>query len=637
MMEDTQLTELLTIDPETQQIHMKDRRLVLIETDALGELRKDLISTLGMERAKGFLLRYGWKCGENYARTFKDMMPSHSDMDWLHAGPEIHRITGDVLVKTEKLNFDPVTRDYYAEGYWYHSYEAEQHLKHYGHYHEAVCFTLLGYAGGYVSQHLGRRVLFHEIECVGKGDAHCHWVAKPIEDWDDETRSQLRYYQEENLVEELDKAYVRIEQQKEMLRKVLLIDEQLSSELLRRKGLSSIINILGKHLKCIVNIEDKNFELFESYGPSREGEFAQFVKQHSTKENQVFNRLIVQKRTVHLPVPAEFGWKHERLIAPIIVDKEVWGYISLIKESGDFTEMEVMCIERAATICAIQLLNERISLETEERIRGEFFDEILNGDQSVENLTRRMKVLGYNLHRPQYVFVFNFLHPDKDLSEGGERYLDELRRQLASSIFDQLKQIGGNCLISSKLEQIIVLIPEDFTRVINRDARGMGQLIVQTLMNRYRDLDITVGISTLCHRMEDFRRGYDEAKKAIKLAKLKNSSCNVASFTDLGLIAYLCNDDNVEDMKRFSIRTLGAIIDYDSHNKSELAKTLHYYFDNQGNILKTSRAMNMSAGSIKYRLKRIEEITGLNLETSKDFFDTHSALMILEYFGVVEF
>ena len=70
--------------------------MILSSTDAWGVLRKDLIDTLGIQRAKRFLLRYGWNCGKNEARMLKDMVEWDSDLDWLVAGSQMHQIGGRV-------------------------------------------------------------------------------------------------------------------------------------------------------------------------------------------------------------------------------------------------------------------------------------------------------------------------------------------------------------------------------------------------------------------------------------------------------------------------------------------------------------------------------------------------------------
>lgn len=142
------------------------------------------------------------------------MLPWEEELEWLHAAPKIHSIEGTVLVDSIELRANKEKGEFYSEGYWYHSYEAEQHIKHFGHHHEPVCSTLIGYAGGYGSYYLGRRGVFKEVECVGKGDPYCRYIGKPIEDWGTEINDILHLYEEENLSIELDRAYRSIEKQR---------------------------------------------------------------------------------------------------------------------------------------------------------------------------------------------------------------------------------------------------------------------------------------------------------------------------------------------------------------------------------------------------------------------------------------
>ena len=52
------ILEFLEISPA--KIMKKGERFLLLNTSAMGTFRKDLISMLGSERAKGFLIRHGW-------------------------------------------------------------------------------------------------------------------------------------------------------------------------------------------------------------------------------------------------------------------------------------------------------------------------------------------------------------------------------------------------------------------------------------------------------------------------------------------------------------------------------------------------------------------------------------------------
>ena len=81
-----------------------------------------------------------------------------------------------------------------AEGIWHDSYEAEQHLLHLGQADEPVCWTLTGFASGYMSCVYGKEIIAIEDRCRGKGDAVCRAVVRSKEEWGPELATHLPFY-----------------------------------------------------------------------------------------------------------------------------------------------------------------------------------------------------------------------------------------------------------------------------------------------------------------------------------------------------------------------------------------------------------------------------------------------------------
>ena len=63
----------------------------------------------------------------------------------------------------------PATGRFEEEVVWHDSYVAEQHVHHYGKTSAPVCWSLVGYASGFVSACLGKEIYFRETSCVGQG------------------------------------------------------------------------------------------------------------------------------------------------------------------------------------------------------------------------------------------------------------------------------------------------------------------------------------------------------------------------------------------------------------------------------------------------------------------------------------
>jgi DNA-binding NtrC family response regulator len=197
---DLDLRELLDFEPQGGVLRFAGQRALLFDAVALGLLRRELIATIGHTAARGVLTRFGYAHGWRMAEVLRSEFPWENDQEWRIAGGRLHRLLGLVL-------FEPGTAQGpeaglpppFAEGLWRESYEAEQHLLHVGQSDEPVCWTLCGFASGYLSCANGREILCIEDRCAGKGDALCTMVGRPREEWGDAQAPLFAYYERECL------------------------------------------------------------------------------------------------------------------------------------------------------------------------------------------------------------------------------------------------------------------------------------------------------------------------------------------------------------------------------------------------------------------------------------------------------
>ncbi|WNG29785.1 sigma-54-dependent Fis family transcriptional regulator [Cystobacter fuscus] len=188
------LRELLTFDPHGGLIHFAGQRVLLWDPVAMGLLRKELIETLGVTAARGLLTRLGFAHGWRTAETMKDAIPWTDEAHWRRSGGRLHTLQGQVVLEpVERREEDGPAP--FAEALWRDSYEAEQHLLHLGTAEEPVCWSLTGFASGYMSYTNGKPIYCIETRCVGKGDPVCQIIGKPEEEWRPECRQALRFYE----------------------------------------------------------------------------------------------------------------------------------------------------------------------------------------------------------------------------------------------------------------------------------------------------------------------------------------------------------------------------------------------------------------------------------------------------------
>lgn len=196
------LLSQIRFESDKGKIWLNEQRMLMIHSSVMGLLRKELIDTLGINRAKGFLMRFGYHSGWKDAELVAKVRPDMSKEDAFFVGPQLHCIKGMVNVKPVALNIDMDNGIFHGEFDWFDSYEADVHLHDFGPAEEPICWTLIGYASGYTTYFMGQQVIFKETQCAGMGHDHCHIVGKPVEQWDDQTELE-RYLLPDPIAEEL--------------------------------------------------------------------------------------------------------------------------------------------------------------------------------------------------------------------------------------------------------------------------------------------------------------------------------------------------------------------------------------------------------------------------------------------------
>jgi len=188
------LTESLFFSPGDGRIWLNDQRMLLMHSSAMGHLRRELIDTLGLDRARGLLTRAGYVAGARDAQLVRERWPQGDAANVFMAGTRLHALEGVVKVTPLAFDFDIDRGTYEGEFLWEHSSEDDEHISAYGIGTEAACWSQVGYATGYVTSLFGQLVVFREIECRAMGASVCRVIGRHAAAWGD-VSEDLRYLQ----------------------------------------------------------------------------------------------------------------------------------------------------------------------------------------------------------------------------------------------------------------------------------------------------------------------------------------------------------------------------------------------------------------------------------------------------------
>ena len=276
LIEQFNLRSRLRFNLDEGEIWLDENRMLLFHARAMGALRRELIDSLGVEHARGVLVRMGFASGQQDAELAKTLMGEGDPYDVFRVGPELHAFEGLVRSEIIHAELDWEKGSFVGEVIWDNSWEADSHLLHFGCGDDPVCWTLVGYASGYVSQFFKRLIIFRETACGAKGDPHCRIVGKPAEAWGAD--SYLDYFKSESIVGQLEEMQAEIKR----LRKTLCNAKAPGNLIGASAGFRTAFDLVSKAAASPINVL-----LLGETGVGKEM-FARWLHEHSDRADQPF-------------------------------------------------------------------------------------------------------------------------------------------------------------------------------------------------------------------------------------------------------------------------------------------------------------------------------------------------------------
>lgn len=193
---------LLRFEMHAGRIWLDDERSILVRRREMRALRRELIESLGVERAKGVITRMGYIAGYRDADRARELLPDVSHVEAFIGGAKTHMVTGQIKAIPIELDIDDETGDFKSVFEGENSFEADVFLAEFGTAVSPVCWAQAGYASGYASRLVGREIYFIEEACSACGAERCRLVGKPLEDWENAAEIK-RYYDKDKIADQI--------------------------------------------------------------------------------------------------------------------------------------------------------------------------------------------------------------------------------------------------------------------------------------------------------------------------------------------------------------------------------------------------------------------------------------------------
>ena len=282
------------------------------------------------------------------------------------------------------------------------------------------------------------------------------------------------------------------------------------------------------------------------------------------------------------------------------------------KDSGPLTEFDRLTLHQAVTIVALELLRRRVADDTERRLAGDVLSALVSGELAGGELARRLEPFG--LRDRAGVLV---LAPPRTVKAAAE---DALARALGDEATAGLAAGTGR-----------------FSCALLPPPRGGGDEELFALAERLRarvSADVGEPLSAGAGRAvapADLRRAFHEARCALEARALAGNGngagpAGVATFRDLGSFQLLLSLQDDEALRLFCDSILAPIEEGEGAYGGELMRSLESFIECNGQWEKAARQLYCHRHTLRYRIRRVEELTGRSLDSARDRIDFWLAL-----------
>jgi PucR family transcriptional regulator, purine catabolism regulatory protein len=279
------------------------------------------------------------------------------------------------------------------------------------------------------------------------------------------------------------------------------------------------------------------------------------------------------------------------------------------RDTGGLGDFERLILQQAVTVVALELMRQRVMRDTERRLAGDVLAEALTGRLSESELAVRLRPFGVGSQAA--VLVFEALDGrsaagaegdlDRYLADAGVGALVAAHERLLCAVIDAGESVDP-VELAGRAREALAIDGEDLRAAASR-AAAVGSL----------------------------RRSFHEARCALEAAALANGgSPPVASYRDLGAFQLLLALQDDEALRLYCDSVLGPLEDASGEYGDELIRSLEAFIEQNGQWEKAARELFCHRHTLRYRIRRVEQLTGRDLSSARDRIEFWLALRARE-------
>ncbi len=401
-----------------------------------------------------------------------------------------------------------------------------------------------------------------------------------------------------------EKAFARlVNEQYEVLQRGIAVQRRLERLVLEERGLEEIVATISSAVGGTVAILGGRGERLAGRA---------FRRQLSAETvNAIREEALAHTADGHPFVPSHSAVAGRALAHPVISPgggpPQAW--VVIVRDSGGLGDFERLILQQAVAVVALELMRRRVASETERRLAGDVLAGALGGRLDPTELRRRLEPFGIGDEAAVLVF-------DLDDPAAAEPVLERALAADACPAVVAPHSSGRRellCAVVDAADRDPVDLAADARRALVKE-----QGAVRAAASRPAS-------------PESLRHSFHEARCALEATAIGNGTApEVASWRDLGAFTLLLSIQDDDALRLYCDSVLGPIEEGDEDYGGELLRSLEAFIEQNGQWEKAAREVYCHRHTLRYRMRKVEELTGRDLSRAHDRIEFWLALRARE-------
>jgi DNA-binding PucR family transcriptional regulator len=279
-------------------------------------------------------------------------------------------------------------------------------------------------------------------------------------------------------------------------------------------------------------------------------------------------------------------------------------WLVAVRDAGGLGDFERLILQQAVTVVALEFMRQRAMRDTERRLAGDVLAEAVAGRLDERELASRLAPFGVGSQAAVLVF-----------DDGGTRE-SELERFLADD--------GVGALVATR-EDLLCAVVDASEDLDPLDLAGRARAALSG------EGDMLRAAASRPAPVGRMRRAFHEARCALEAASLANGDgSEVASWRDLGAFQLLLSLQDDDALRLYCDSVLGPLEDGSGDYGDELIRSLETFIEQNGQWERAARELYCHRHTLRYRIRRVEQLTGRDLSSARDRIEFWLALRARE-------